>query len=300
MMSGMVRHQTTWTNPHANKAMYKEDPAFLLQWWTTVISWKDLERKQLQMDAGEAKLYSVKAERVYYALQLYVQLLNAFEENLANSITELFSIADHLNKVSKGTKIAGITGGATSAVGGVAAVAGILLSPVTFGASLALTAVGVGVATAGGVTGASAAIAHKVNTKQDRKRIENVLLDYMNKVKQIEACLSFINRGMESLRKHNLATLTGLHTKAVRVSKVAEVAGDSARAMDASSKASGMLFGFTLGIDIYFSDKDRQNLKKGLESKFAEKIRTVAKQLENGLEELLKVKEIYKELVKEV
>ena len=65
-------------------------------------------------------------------------------------------------KISKRTKIAGITGGATTVAGGVAAAAGVILSPFTFGASLALTAVGVGVATAGGVTGASAAIAHKV------------------------------------------------------------------------------------------------------------------------------------------
>lgn len=64
--------------------------------------------------------------------------------------------------MSKGTKIAGITGGATSIAGGVAAAAGVILSPFTMGASLALTAVGVGVAAAGGITGASAAIAHKV------------------------------------------------------------------------------------------------------------------------------------------
>ncbi len=43
-----------------------------------------------------------------------------------------------------------------------AAAAGVILSPFTLGASLALTAVGVGVATAGGITGASAAIANKV------------------------------------------------------------------------------------------------------------------------------------------
>ena len=168
------------------------------------------------------RLYSAKAQRIYHALLLYEQLLNKNGESMKNNITELFSIADNLDKVShththtngrtcvhthphlrcnmhqyaftyekvtiwkekgkklrlhlhestliqtpsqvsKGTKIAGITGGATSAVGGIAAVAGVVLSPFTFGASLALTAIGVGVATAGGVTGASAAIAHKVS-----------------------------------------------------------------------------------------------------------------------------------------
>lgn len=76
------------------------------------------------------------------------------------SIGSLFN--PFLFQVSKGTKIAGITGGATTVAGGVAAAAGVILSPFTLGASLALTAVGVGVAAAGGVTGASAAIANKV------------------------------------------------------------------------------------------------------------------------------------------
>ncbi|XP_046872345.1 apolipoprotein L3-like isoform X2 [Hypomesus transpacificus] len=275
----------------------KDDPEFLMEWWKTVISWKDLENQPLKH--GEGVLYSAKAQRIYHALLLYEQLLNKNGESMKNNITELFSIADNLDKVSKGTKIAGITGGATSAVGGIAAVAGVVLSPFTFGASLALTAIGVGVATAGGVTGASAAIAHKVSVAQDRKKIETVLQDYRAHTDDLEACLKFINRGMGSLRMHSLTVLTGVHTKAVRVAKVVEVAGDTARAMDASSKASGMLNGFSLGMDLFYSNKDRQKLKKGLESKFAAKIRQVAGQLQYGLNELVKVKDMNKELLKE-
>ena len=77
------------------------------------------------------------------------------------------------------------------------------------------------------------------------------------------------------------------------------MAGDTARAMDASSKASGMLNGFSLGMDLFYSNKDRQKLKKGLESKFAAKIRQVAGQLQYGLNELVKVKDMNKELLKE-
>ena len=73
-------------------------------------------------------------------------------------------------QVSKGTKIAGITGGATSALGGVAAVAGVALAPFTLGASLLLTVAGAGVMAAGGITGASAAIAHKVNRNTPKYR----------------------------------------------------------------------------------------------------------------------------------
>ncbi|MED6243516.1 hypothetical protein ATANTOWER_021619 [Ataeniobius toweri] len=73
-------------------------------------------------------------------------------------------------QVSKKTKIAGITGGASTAAGGVAAAAGVILAPFTGGASLALTVVGAGVAAAGGVT--SAAIANKANLNQDKKKID--------------------------------------------------------------------------------------------------------------------------------
>lgn len=48
--------------------------------------------------------------------------------------------------------------------GGMAVAAGMILCPITAGASLALTFVGVGVVAAGSVTGASAVIANKVKS----------------------------------------------------------------------------------------------------------------------------------------
>lgn len=56
-------------------------------------------------------------------------------------------------------------------MGGVTAIAGLALAPFTFGASLVITAVGVGVATAGGIASASAAISDNVNNMHDRKKV---------------------------------------------------------------------------------------------------------------------------------
>ncbi|KAJ4918090.1 hypothetical protein JOQ06_000185 [Pogonophryne albipinna] len=108
------------------------------------------------------RIIKAQAENLYKAIQRFNILVSEHGVTLKKLTQELLCIADNLDKVSKGTKIAGITCGATSAVGGVAAVAGVALAPFTLGASLLLTAAGAGVMAAGGITGASAAIAHKV------------------------------------------------------------------------------------------------------------------------------------------
>ncbi|KAL1005639.1 hypothetical protein UPYG_G00061690 [Umbra pygmaea] len=266
-----------------------KDPYLLMEWWEEAKnkSWKDLSNK---LKEGEAKQFTVKAERVLNAVQLYNLLLNTHGETMKNHITELNDIADNLDKVSKGTKIAGITGGATGAVGGVAAVAGVVLAPLTFGASLALTAVGVGVAAAGGVTGASAAIANKVSNVYDRNKIEQILQDFQDVMDEIEDCLLFISMGMEHLRKHDRSTLQGVNTKTLRVFKLAEVTGmGSSSAINAVIKASGNLQGFAVGLDLYYSKI--KNEKTKLRSEFAWKIRTIAQHLDEGLEELFIVKD---------
>ncbi|KAL1005641.1 hypothetical protein UPYG_G00061710 [Umbra pygmaea] len=270
-----------------------KDEDQLIIWWRKFQneSWENISNEHAMK---EEKQFTVKAERVLNAVQLYNLLLNTHGETMKNQITELNDIADNLDKVSKGTKIAGITGGATGAVGGVAAVAGVVLAPLTFGASLALTALGVGVAAAGGVTGASAAIANKVSRTIDRKKIELILQDFQAHMDDIEACLRFIVMGIEHLRKHNLSTLQGVNTTTLRVAKVADVTNFvSISAMKAGSKLSGSLQGFALGMDMYLTKKKdgRKQVKKELKSEFARKLRQLAQQLYEGLKELFKVKE---------
>ena len=83
----------------------------------------------------------------------------------------MFSFVVFFSKVSNKTKVAGISGGTTAVLGGLAAGAGILLAPLTLGASLAITVAGVGVATVGGLTGASAAIANKVRLSPEGRHL---------------------------------------------------------------------------------------------------------------------------------
>ncbi|XP_050926363.1 uncharacterized protein LOC108889057 isoform X3 [Lates calcarifer] len=273
------------------------DGSSLLSWWKTKKSWDTLCEDLRLTGKGETKIIRIKAGQLYKAAQVYILLLSEHGSTLKEYTSELLCIADNLDKVSKGTKIAGITGGATTVAGGVAAAAGVILSPFTLGASLALTVVGVGVAAAGGVTGASAAIANKVNLSQDNKKIEQIFQEYTDLMVGIEDCLKFINEGMETLRQHDLSILSEARKESVRVAGVIELAatgGASAKAIETNSRVCGLIQGFALGMDFYYTQgKDGQKLKKGLESKFAKKIRKLADDLNDGLKELMQIKDLF-------
>ncbi|XP_070781809.1 apolipoprotein L6-like [Enoplosus armatus] len=274
------------------------DANSLLDWWKGVTPWNTLCRDLKLRGETETMIIKVEAKQLYKAILRYILLLSEHGGTLKQHIDELLCIADNLDMVSKRTKIAGITGGATTVAGGVAAAAGVILSPFTLGASLALTAVGVGVATAGGVTGASAAIANKVNVSQDKKKIEKTFQEYDCLMEDIQACLKFINEGMEQLKQHDLSVLSDARMDSVRVARMVQLAatgGASARAIEANSKASGLIEGFALGMDMYFTQgKDGQKLKKGFESKFAKKIRKLAEDLNKALDELMQVKDLFR------
>ncbi|XP_070831575.1 apolipoprotein L domain-containing protein 1-like isoform X1 [Chaetodon trifascialis] len=276
------------------------DDSCLMDWWEDAIPWKSLCRDLKLRGKKETKIIKVKAEHLYKALQVYILLLSEHGGFLREQSAELLCIAGNLDKVSKGTTIAGITGGATTVAGGVAAAAGVILSPLTMGASLALTVVGVGVATAGGVTGASAAIANKVNVTQDKKKIEKTFQEYERVMGGIQACLKFISEGMEQLKQHDLSVLSEARRSSLRVARVVQLAttgGGSTKAIEANSKASGLMQGFALGLDIHFTrGKDGQKLKKGHESKLAKKIRCLVDDLNTALDELIQVKELFSKL----
>lgn len=267
------------------------DEKSLMEWWEKVHPWPHFLKDQTSTWMTEEKIFTMKADRIHNAMQLHQLLLAKHGETLRSHIEDLYCIADNLDKVSKGTKIAGITGGAVGAVGGVAMVAGVLFAPVTFGASLALTAVGVGVTAAGGATGATAAITNKVNLTQDKKRIENNHIEYSRLMSSLDSVLKFINDGWEQLRQHDLYSLQGVSVKSFNVARQQEVVGVEAisSALEANRKASGLMEGFALGIFDTTGNKEPA-LKKGMASKLAVKIRGLSEQMKHGLDAHMRIK----------
>ncbi|KAM9844806.1 apolipoprotein L1 isoform 3-T3 [Aulostomus maculatus] len=296
-----------------------QDVEDLMEWWNTVEPWEDVPQDDDLTEKEEAKAFALTAEKVQKGIRVFNKLFSERAESLWQHVIDLNAIADGLDKFNKNTKIAQITGGSTSAIGGVATITGLALAPFTMGTSLIVTAVGLGVATAGGLTSAGAGISNQVNNSMDRKKVERIVEDYQEKILDLNKCLKFIKQGIENLRRFDLLKMKkhaynrdfpaltssfyedgAMAGKAIlinaneimRVVQIANVAGSTAaRAVQIASMATGVLTGLFVGMDIYFVAKDSKELKKGAKSEFAAKIREVATQLHEGLVELNTIRE---------
>ncbi|XP_058259736.1 uncharacterized protein LOC131362033 isoform X2 [Hemibagrus wyckioides] len=264
----------------------EEDNEDFMVWWHSEEPWKEYPDTK----ENDVITFTQKAKNLKNAVKVYDYLLSEHGANLLGHSLQLEEVANSIDKVHKGVKIAGITGGAAGAVGVAAAVGGIILAPLTAGASLAVTAVGVGVAAAGGVTGASAAITNKVHTNMDRKKVETILQEHCTHIEEIEKCVKVIGTNIEGLKKYNLSTLKGVDWTAVKMARMANTLGDSVGVIGAVSKSSGMIQGFSLGMDMYFNKEDSKQLKKGSETKFAKQIRKISKNMQTSLDELMAFK----------
>ncbi|KAM7366448.1 hypothetical protein PAMP_015886 [Pampus punctatissimus] len=273
------------------------DTDSLMEWWYTVEKWDEVpsddEEKVMQED--ESKSFIILADKVDRGLQVFNKVFTERAEVLWHSVITLHAIADDISNFHHKAKIAGITGGTTTAVGGVTAIAGLALAPFTFGASLVVTAVGVGVATAGGITSASAAISDNVNNMHDRKKVEAVLQEYENHLLDIGKILHFVNQGMYKLRGHPFLRSGTQHysedwevRRAVQMISLIDL--PMMRATEITDAAVASVQGLFRGMDKYFI-KDSRELKKGCKKEVVGQIKEVANVLNDGIVELNSIRE---------
>lgn len=132
----------------------------------------------------------------------------------------------------------------------------------------------------------------------DRKKIDKTLQDFDGCHGEILSCLKYINECMELLKKHGVSALNNTERKSQRVTRTLElVTGDASAMASETSSKSGLIKGFALGMDFYFIEgKDGTKVKKGLESKLAKKLRSLAEDLEKGLTELIRIKDVFSRL----
>nr|XP_033776455.1 apolipoprotein L3-like isoform X2 [Geotrypetes seraphini] len=277
----------------------QEDPS--LEWDYMGIKWEEIR-------GGEA-VYEMK-EAMEYFQNLMKQRFDSFKKCIA----ELRQIADSIDEFHFGATVASITGSAVSAAGGITSIVGLALIPVTFGASLIVTGVGLGVAALGRATSATATISDTVKDKAERKKVEELVQQYEKDMKDINKCLESIAQLVEWIKKdsefkvqdfNSVAALTVSRAgtgaisvaEIVRLAQLSKVAGSAARGVQVVAAATGVLAGIFLVIDAIYITKDAVDLHKGAKTKSAAKIRQAADELEEGLEELDKINKRFEKML---
>lgn len=247
------------------------------------------------------RTFNERAMNVKKALRLYNLLMMKRNENLKNLITEFKAISKTLDKMQKTNKTMGIAGGATGAVGGVTAVLGIALAPVTMGTSLIATAVGAGMVASAGGMGAHAAKSNKKIV--NRMTVEKLAYEYKENVVDLEHCLDFILSGMNELRRHDIARLqrAGAPTDALKMAHLSQsVMRDyinnerkASVAHTTGMSSERLLQAFIKEIDLYFTEKEGQKLKKSNKSRFSGRVRLLAENLQDELDRLNRLWELF-------
>ncbi|XP_049602710.1 myb-like protein X isoform X2 [Syngnathus scovelli] len=292
----------------------EEENDGLMDWWKNVEGWA--EWNNFQEDEEEMAMEEA-ADRVYMAARLFVRLFNQRGASLQHCILELLALADAADYFHKKTISAAVGGGVASVAGSLTTITGLILAPFTFGASIIVTAVGIGVATAGSITSATANITDAVHSNMDRKKVEKMIQDYQEQIKDIRECMEFVQEGIDTLQdwdfekytqstakkalNHNIKHVVkegGRAGKALMINtdklistvQVLGAGAGAAKAAQAISVTTGVMSALFLALDVFFLAKDSHELRKGAKTKFASKIRDVCKELQDGLLELNKVK----------
>eukprot|EP00079_Xenopus_tropicalis_P030289 XP_012826103.1 PREDICTED: apolipoprotein L3-like [Xenopus tropicalis] len=218
-------------------------------------------------------------------------------KSVEKCVRELRTIADGIDTFHKNATIASVFGSSVGIVGGITTIAGLALAPVTFGASLPVAMAGVGVATAGGITGAASSIADTANIRKKGKRVEKIIQTVQLDIEQLEKLLESINNDIEDMKRQmgvkdadiarvsvrgvfaavEIARLAQLATVSTTAARAAQVAAQGAKA---AAAVSGVLTALFIFVDIAFVAKGAKDLKDGAKAEQAKQIRDVADELE--------------------
>uniref|UniRef100_A0A8C6SWN3 Si:rp71-1g18.13 n=1 Tax=Neogobius melanostomus TaxID=47308 RepID=A0A8C6SWN3_9GOBI len=238
------------------------------------------------------------ADRVYMAARLFVHLFNQRGASLQHRILELLALADANDMFHKKTTAAAVGGGVASVVSHYSdgktklGFSGLILAPFTFGASIIVTAVGIGVATAGFTS-----IQHNCLTGcsvfSSSQEGMDTLQEWDFEKFSESAAKKALNHNLKHVMKEGGRAGKALMIntdKLISTVRVLGTAGGAAKAVRAISVTTGVMSGLFLALDIFFLARDSHKLRKGAKTKFAAKIRQVCKDLQDGLLELNKVK----------
>ncbi|NXF40332.1 APLD1 protein, partial [Nyctibius bracteatus] len=124
----------------------------------------------------------------------HIELLDQ-RRRLCGQIAHLHKAAHKLNKLRKRSLIANVSGSTLTATGAVTAIVGLSLSPVTLGASLLASAVGLGLATAGGAVSITSDLSLVLCNSREVRKVQEIAMTCWKQMREILGCLEFLRRG---------------------------------------------------------------------------------------------------------
>ncbi|XP_043914817.1 apolipoprotein L1-like isoform X2 [Protopterus annectens] len=236
----------------------------------------------------------------------FQKMLSPRIASFENKIQQLEKIADNLDSFHKGAVVARIAGSSVSAAGGITALTGLMLAPFTFGVSVVVAGVGVGISVLGGAASATSFIADSSTQKENCKKVKEIIVSYFQEADDIYKCLASLGEEFEKIEKmderFSSKYINMKNSKAeegdpdVSLDEVAAFLGlaGAARAglvaFHAISKLAraftGVLSGMFLALDAYLLVKDARELSEGASTETVDHIRKVAVALKESLNDL--------------
>ncbi|XP_067375506.1 uncharacterized protein [Channa argus] len=218
-------------------------------------------------------------------------------EELQTSLNSLRDLANGLERVHQGTTIGSLAGGVIGAVGGITSIVGLILAPITLGASLIVTGVGIGVGVVGGATAGLSNITNMVNQSTDRRAVHRIIKEIEHKMNAVFTLLQEIRNSLETIRTRcdstvapnsedsnlNNENLTRLGLRAgrglggvaelvrlVQVMNMGRTAAQASRVVRVAEVATGVFSGLFVAVDLFFIAMDAKEIYHIRQAKAAE------------------------------
>lgn len=255
-------------------------------------------------------------------LEVYPQVKLELEER----IRKIHALADKIDKVHRDCTITQVVASSTGAVSGVLTILGLALAPVTAGVSLGLSATGLGLGAAAAVTSVSTTIVEKVSTASVEAEASQLLPrsnDTENNIKSnstekvIKEVVEKNTPRLISASKNSFQNLEVMKKSidAIKMTKANPRLANNAKRLMTTGKVSARntrqvkkafggtvlamtkrarimgaaTAGLALVLDVVSLIEDSNHLQEGAKAESAEKLRQQAQDLEQKLQELIRV-----------
>lgn len=251
--------------------------------------------------------------------QMFLDAYPQVKLELEECIRKLHALADKVDKVHRDCTISQVVAGSSSAVSGVLTILGLALAPVTAGVSLALSATGLGLGTTAAVTSVSTSIVEKVSVASAEAEASKLVPTNKYTMKDMKDILELSGPRLVSLSKNSFKNLESIkkNIHAIKLIKAnPRLANNAKRLMTAGTisaqktkevqkafegtalamtKGARILGAATAGlfllVDVVSLVQDLKHLHDGAKAEFAEKLRQQARDLEQKLQELIRVQD---------